>query len=170
MLNNFLESGNWGKWIIKFIIHPFIILGTPVFVLSLISILVYNSFVENINIGIRSFASVMFPIIIATFITIYQKDFIKNLEKIPSLVNAGVSSIVGFFVMDIVNNSKNFHLFSYPFISEPVPIIEFVLSGCFSILVFSYVNVEGNKMLCSYYGMISGFLLYIFLFGFPSIF
>jgi len=55
-------------------------------------------------------------------------------------------------------------------LTEPLPIIEFILSGCFSILVFSYVNVKENKMLCFYYGMISGFLFYIILYGFPYLF
>ena len=72
MLNNSSETSSWGKWIIKFIIHPFIIFSTPVFILILIGILVYNSFEKDIYIGIRSSASVIFPIIIATFITIYQ--------------------------------------------------------------------------------------------------
>ena len=170
MLNNSPETSSWGKWIIKFIIHPFIILSTPLFIFILIVILVYNSFEKDIYIGIRSSASVIFPIIIATFITIYQKEFIKNLENIPSSITFGVSFVIGFIVMDIVNNSKIFKIFSVQFLSEPLPIIEFILSGCFSILIFSYVNVEENKMLCFYYGMISGFLFYIILFGFPYLF
>ncbi|MFB0516000.1 MAG: hypothetical protein ACETWG_05280, partial [Candidatus Neomarinimicrobiota bacterium] len=49
----------------------------------------------------------------------------------------------------------------------PIPIVELVLSSSFAVLVFSYVEITQTKILSYYYGMVSGFLIYIIVSGFP---
>jgi phage-related protein len=152
------ELNNWGRVLIHKIAHPFTIFATPLFVLLLMAYLVFYAFKGGIYPGIRSFAGVLLPLIMVTFIFIFQKELLEKLGKIPTLISFLASLVAGIIMMIIIR------YFAY---SSAVPITELVLSGSFSILVFSYVSLPENKMLSYYYGMISGFLIYIIFFSFP---
>jgi phosphoglycerol transferase MdoB-like AlkP superfamily enzyme len=158
--NSSIELNNWGKLLIHKVVHPFTIFVTPLFVLVLTVYLIIYAFKTGISSGVRSFAGVLLPLIMVTFIFIFQRDLLQKLERIPTLISFSASFIVGIIVMVVIR------LFAK---NTPVPITELVLSGSFSILVFSYVSLEGNKMLSYYYGMISGLLFYIIFWGFPSL-
>ncbi len=153
-----LELNNWGTWLIHKVVHPFTVFATPVFVLFLMIYLVFYAFRGGFYPGVRSFAGVLLPLIMVTFIFIFQKELLEKLGEIPTLFSFFASLIIGIVVMVVV---RFFVYFS------AVPIAELVLSGSFSILVFSYVSFRENKMLSYYYGMISGFLIYIIFWGFP---
>lgn len=153
-----LELKNWGMLLIHKVVHPFTIFSTPFFVLLLMIYLVFYAFREGIYIGIRSFAGILLPLIIVTFIFIFERELLEKLGKIPTLISLFASLIVGIIVMVLIR------FFAH---SSAVPITELVLSGSFSILVFSYVSLRENKMLSFYYGMIFGFLIYIIFWGFP---
>jgi hypothetical protein len=156
--NKPVEVNNWGTWVINKIIHPFTVFATPLFILFLMIYLIYFSFREGVYPGIRSFTGVLFPLIIVTFIFAFRKELLEKLGRINTLFSFIISLIIGMVVMLVVRFLAFF---------SPIPITELVLSGSFSILLFSYVNLRENKMLSYYYGMISGFLLYIILWGFP---
>ena len=153
-----LSLENWGTALIHKVVHPFTVFATPVFVLFLMFNLVFYSFGKGFSSGIRSFAGVLLPLIMVTFIFVFQKELLEKLGKIPALISFFASLIIGIVVMVVVR------AFAY---SSAVPVTELVLSGSFSILVFSYVGLRENKMLSYYYGMISGFLIYIIFWGFP---
>ena len=153
-----LNLENWGTVLIHKVVHPFTVFATPVFVLFLMFHLVFYSFGKGFSSGIRSFAGVLLPLIMVTFIFVFQKELLEKLGKIPALISFFASLIIGIVVMVVVR------AFAY---SSAVPVTELVLSGSFSILVFSYVGLRENKMLSYYYGMISGFLIYIIFWGFP---
>ncbi len=155
---NHFKLNNWGTWLIHSVVHPFTVFVTPVSVLFLMIYLVFHAFRGGLYLGIRSFAGVLLPLIIVTFIFIFQKELLEKLGKIPTLFSFFASLIIGIVVMVVVR------LFAY---FSVVPITELVLSGSFSILVFSYVSLRGNNMLSYYYGMITGFLIYIIFWGFP---
>ena len=154
------EQDNWGIALINRVVHPFTVFATPALVLILIIYLVICNFREGIYVGIRSFAGFLFPLILVTFIFKFQKELLEKLGKIPTLISFGISLFTGIVVMIVVQGFERFLL---------VPIVELVLSGSFSILVFSYASLRGNKMLSYYYGMISGFLFYIIFWGFPAL-
>jgi hypothetical protein len=96
-----------------------------------------------------------------TFIFIFQRELIEKLGKIPIILSFTISLLVGLLVMVVIG---------YFFRGQSVPVTELVLSGSFSILVFSYVSLQGNEILSYYYGMVTGFLLFIIFFGFPVLF
>ena len=152
------ELNNWGTWLIHKVVHPFTVFATPVFVLLLMIYLVFYAFRGGFYPGVRSFAGVLLPLIMVTFIFIFQKELLEKLGKIHTLISFFISLIIGIVVMVVVRSFGH---------SSTVPITELVLSGSFSILVFSYVSLQENKMLSYYYGMISGFLIYIIFWGFP---
>jgi len=151
---------NWGMWLIHKLVHPFIIFATPSFLMGLMIYLLFIGFSTGIYPGVRSLSGILLPLITITFIYIFQKELIEKIGEVPTLVSFSISLAIGFGVMFVIRIFID---------SQAVPIIELVLSGSFSILVFSYVSLEGNKMLAYYYGMISGFLIYIILWGFPYI-
>lgn len=151
------EWKNWGVWLIDQLIHPFTIVATPGFLLILMIYLVISAFTEGFHLGMRSFAGVLFPLVLVAFIFIFQRDLLERLGKVPTLAAYAFSLVIGLVVMIVLAWSP------------AVPIKELVLSGSFSLLVFSHVSLRGNAMLAYYYGMISGLLLYTILLGFPTI-
>ena len=152
------EPGNWSVWLIHGLVHPFTIFATPTFVFVLMIYFVLHDFGGGFAAGMRSTAGVLFPLIMATFVFIFQKELLQRLGRLPTLMSFLIALIIGLLVMVAIR------LFAR---SDTVPIAELVLSGSFSLLVFSYASLGGNKMLSYYYGMISGFLLYIIFVGFP---
>lgn len=154
------DLNNWGTWLIHKLVHPFTIFATPTFVLLLMVYLVTVAFTNGLYAGVRSFAGALLPLILVTFIFIFQRELLEKLGKIPTLVSFAGSLIIGVIVMAVIRSFAD---------SRSIPVTELVLSGSFSLLVFSYVSLEGNKMLSYYYGMISGFLFHIIFWGFPPL-
>jgi len=154
------KLGNWGSFIIKNIIHPFTVIITPTFMLGLIIYMIVIAFGKGIPDGIRSFSGVILPMIVVTFIFLFQKDLLEWLGKIHVLLSYALSLIIGILVMWVVSCLGS---------SDGVPVTEIVLSSSFSIIIFSYVFVQENKMLSYYYGIVSGFLIFFILFGFPEL-
>jgi len=152
------DLNNWGMLLIHKVVHPFTVFATPLFVLLLMIYLVSKAFMRGFYLGVRSFAGVLLPLIMVTFISIFQKELLEKLGKIHTLISFFISLIIGIVVMIVVQSFGHY---------STVPITELVLSGSFSILVFSYVSFRENKMLSYYYGMISGFLIYIIFWGVP---
>lgn len=151
------ESKNWGVWLIDQLIHPFAIVATPGFLLILMLYLVIAAFTEGFALGMRSMAGVLFPLIMVAFIFMFQRELLERLGRVPTLGAFAVSLLIGLGVMIVLA------------LSPAVPIKELVLSGSFSLLLFSHVSLRGNTMLAYYYGMISGFLLYTIVLGFPTV-
>jgi hypothetical protein len=125
--------GDWGSYVVRTFIHPFTIVATPVFVLILTAYFIINAFRISIYDGVRSFAAALFPLIIMTFIYIFNKDLIKYLEKVNILISFSSALIWGFIVMVVIRFSGSMN-------GAPIPISELVLSGSFAILIFSYVE------------------------------
>ncbi len=152
------EPSNWGVWLVHQLIHPFAVSATPGFLAILMVYLVFSAFARGFYPGVRSFAGILLPLIMVTFIFIFQRELLEKLGTIPLFVSVFAALVVGLIVMFAVQLYAR---------SPTVPITELVLSGSFSLLVFSYASLRGNAMLSYYYGMIAGFLLYIIFFGFP---
>lgn len=149
------EWKNWGVWLIDQLIHPFTLVATPGFLLILMVYLVMSAFTQGFGLGMRSFAGVLFPLVMVAFVFIFQRELLARLGRVPTLAAYVFSLIIGVFVMIVIAWSP------------AVPVKELVLSGSFALLLFSHVSLRGNAMLAYYYGMISGFLLYIIFLGFP---
>jgi len=156
------DLDDWGghfTFIYK-IVHPFIILITLLFIFFLMCSFVIHAFATgNSYAGIRSFAGVLLPIVIIVFIFKFQKELLEEIiGRISAFTGFFLFLIVGFLSMIMIR------LLGY---GSAIPIMELVLSGSFSVLVFSYANLRHSKILSFYYGIICGFLIYIVFLGFP---
>lgn len=157
---DFYPLSNWGLSLINKLIHPFTVVLTPVFTLILIVYFVIKAFQTDLYSGIRSFAGTLLPLVMVTFIFIFHSHLIGSvLGKISVPISAGFSFVLGIIVMIIVRTFSSSH--------SAVPAAEILLSGSFSLLVFSYIHISEKKILAYYYGMVCGFLTYIIFFGFP---
>jgi hypothetical protein len=134
------------------------IYGTPSLLVLVGLYLVSLAFGRGLASGFRSLASLLFPVVIASFLYVFNRELLRGL--------AGASAVVGFligFVMGVVVMSV---LQLVPR-SGDVPLAELMTSGCFSVLVFSSVASPEEKVFTYYYGVLSGLLLYVIVRGVP---
>ena len=157
--DNHLALSNWGLYLLNKVLHPFTVFGTPMFILILVIYFVNCAFSNGVYSGVRSFAGALLPLVMVTYIFIFQKELLGKLGNINVFISFFASLIWGIIIMVIIQS------FGSPY--SAIPINELVLSASFSILVFSYVSLPHNKVLSYYYGTVSGFLLYIIFWGFP---
>ncbi len=150
------EGSNWGLWLLQKVLHPFAISATPLFILGLIVYFLFSAFGKGIYPGVRSFAGVLLPLIVMTFMFLFHKAQLEKLGDTRVLQWGFFASVLtGFGALALI------HFFGR------VPITEVVLSGIFSALVFCYASIRESKVFTYYYGMILGFLIYIVVLGFP---
>jgi magnesium-transporting ATPase (P-type) len=152
---------NWGLNLINKLVHPFTIIATPVFILILVILFIIRAFATDLFTGVRSFAGALLPVITMTFIFIFHRPLLSNLTKLGYWASYFISLVLAIGIMVVITFFGNYSQ------TSTIPVCELVLSGSFSLLVFSYVNRKENKILAYYYGVISGFLIYIILAGFP---
>lgn len=108
--------------------------------------------------AIRSLAGALFPLVIASFVYIFNKELLEKLGAVHTTLAFLVATAAGVGVMVALR---------YLASASPIPLAELVLSACFSTLVFSSRSLPDKQALSYYYGVISGMLVYIILFGFP---
>ena len=132
--------------------------GTLAFLVILCLYLVAESFNQGFSFGFRSFAAVLFPIIIGSYLFVFKKHLLTRVGQTPTTMGFILGLVFGALVM------LSLRYFGQ---SAGLPVAELVASGCFAVLVFSSSAVAGDQGLSYYYGSISGMLLYIIFFGFP---
>jgi hypothetical protein len=115
--------------------------------------------------GIRSFASVLFPIVVGSFLFLFNRGLIERLRAVPTVAGFAGAMLLGIAIM-----------LALRFLAQlsAIPITELLVSACFSALVFTSgplhalaFSDQENRALAYYYGVVSGMLLYVILFGFP---
>ncbi len=148
---------NWGTRLIEGFLYPFAISATPVMLLSLLGYLVTKAFTVDLNSGVRSFASVMLPLMTVTYLIKYRRESLSGAGRAPNWAAFSVMLAFGLLAMRVLS------------LSTSVPAAELVLSGSFAVLVFSYVVLPRDKMIAYYFGAILGSLAYVVLWGFPRL-
>lgn len=146
------------------------VFGTLFILIALGAFLVIRASRGGFSPGIRSFASVLLPIIVGSFLFMFQRELVEGLRAVRTGYAFGVAMALGLLIMVTLRFLER--------LSE-IPIPELLVSACFSVLVFSSgsLNVlassggreESDRPLSYYYGVVSGLLVYIILFGFPVI-
>jgi len=151
-------ASNWGLWLLRNVVHPFVIAATPLFLLGLIVYFVASAFREGIYPGLQSAAGALLPLIAVTYLFGFQGDRLAALGRPPALRLGFVGALViGFGAMAMVHALGR------------APITEVVLSAIFSGLVFCYASLREQRVFAYYYGMMLGILGYIVLRGFPTL-
>jgi hypothetical protein len=92
-----------------------------------------------------------------TFLVKFRREILGKANLAPSGLTFLVTLAVGLAIMRAVSFAPH------------VPLRELVLSGTFSVLVFSYVLLDRDKSMSYYFGTILGALLYVVLWGFPKV-
>ena len=149
----------WGELLLEKILHPLTVIGTPAILLLMMGYFVLRNFKIDLSTGVRSFAGVLLPLIICSFLYAFQRSVLEWIGNVNLFLSFIVSLLWGIAIMVMMQLLGKF--------TFPAPIIEMILSGSFSVLVFTYVTMSQGRALSYYYGMITGFLIYIIAIGLP---
>jgi len=154
------EQENWGMTVVERVIYPIAVVATPGFLLVLMIYFVVRSFSHGPSSGVRSFAAVLLPLMIFTFLAKYRKEELHRAVRFSNGLVFGFTLLVGVAVMELLTLAPT-----------GVPLTELVLSGSFSVLFFSFTAFpdDKDKAMFYYFGMILGFLGYVVILGFPKL-
>lgn len=134
--------------------------GTLTFLVLTALYLVIHAFGRGFYVGSRSFAGALFPIIIGSFVYLTRRQSLQRIGTMPPGVGFLLGLIFGALIMVVLKRFGH---------GTMIPIAELVVSGSFSVLIFSSAAACGDKPLSLYYGVMSGLLLYIIILGFPLV-
>lgn len=118
-----------GSVLIKWVVHPLITVATPVIIVFFIYSFVARAFAVGFEPGIRSLAGALLPLVLMTFVYLFNKDLLDYFAKVNLVVGFVVSLFWGLIVMGIVAVMN--------ILPARAPIGELALSGSVVILVFS---------------------------------
>ena len=142
-------------------IHVFTVYGTLLFLVMAGGYLVARDFSRDFYGGVRSLAAALFPVTTASFVFVFAKELFEQLGEVPAGLSFVVAGAAGFVLMVLLELLGD---------SAAMPLAPLLLSACFAVLAFSSGSLRDNKALPYYYGMMSGLLIYVILFGFPLAF
>lgn len=134
------------------------IYGTPFFLAVIAAYLVGVAFQRGFYPGMRSLASALLPVVVGSFLYAFRKEILRRVAGASNAIGFVIGATMGLLVM------AGLRVFGATTI---IPLAELLLSGCFAVLVFSSASSPEDRGLSYYYGVMSGALLYIILFGFP---
>lgn len=152
----------FGLWLIQHVLHPFAVVATPLITIGLILLLMVRAFRLSLTEGIRSLSAALLPLVVLTFVFMYQKSLFVEIGNIPTIIGFIASLFIGVAVMIVVRFLANLSFF--------IPFAEILLSGTLTMLVFSYISLQKSSVLAYCYGMLSGFLIFVILLGAPLVF
>jgi hypothetical protein len=134
--------------------------GTPLLLAAVGLYLNVQAFGRGPATGFRSLAALLFPVVIASFLYVFNRDLLRKLGGVspaPGFLAGAAMGIVLMLVLELVPRAS------------AVPLAELTVSGCFAVLVFSSVASEGDNVFTYYYGALSGLLLYVIVRGLPAV-
>jgi hypothetical protein len=133
-----------------------IALAVLMLVVSLAGLLV-QAFAGGGEAGIRSLAAVILPPIFITYTALFTSLF-RPPSQVPEFNIYFIFTVWTTIVFIFVGFYHD----------QRFPLAEFALSITISVLIFVYKNSPLKAFLACCYGTISGFLIYLLLFGFPN--
>lgn len=132
--------------------------GTPILLVLMGSYLVHNAFGRGSYAGLRSFAAVLLPVVVGSFLYVFNRELLQRVGSVSTVIGFFTGFGLGVAVMFVLRVMGR---------GSAIPLPELLVSGCFSVLVFSSASTRGDKGLAYYYGVMCGLLLYVILLGFP---
>lgn len=151
----------FGLWVIQHVLHPFAVFATPLITIGLILLLLVRAFRLSLKEGVRSLSAVLLPLVVLTFVFMFEKRLIVEIGNIPAIIGFIASLFIGIAVMVVIRFLANLSFF--------IPFAEILLSGTLMTLVFSYITLQKSGVLAYCYGMLSGFLIFVILLGVPLV-
>lgn len=148
--------------LMRFLMNAALVVA-PAFLCFLAIFFVTRAFLTGVGTGFRSFAAVVFPLMVLAF-AYAGKKFAEEagrprrieLRELPMLAEVAIMAVAGGLSMLLLE------------LSTTIPIVELVLATGFSFIV--YVLGEGRDRAAPYcLGLVIGSLGYIILIGVPNI-
>lgn len=146
------------------------VFGTLGILACLALYLLSHAFKAGVPVGIRSLAAILLPILGGSFVFVIRRSTLQRISELPAGAAFSVSAVAGALIMAALRFLAHF---------SPIPIAELLVATCISVLVFASDSLaklafEGqqpseDQPLALFYGVASGMLLYIVLFGFPRL-
>lgn len=152
-----VPDDNWGSQLITHFLYPFAMVSAPAGLFALMVLLVQDAFFADLSTGIRSFAAVLLPLMTVTYLYTFKRRLLETAERVPTVIAVGLTFVVGFFAMALLARGGS------------IPLRELVLSGTFSVLLFSRYTLADQKVMSFYFGVILGVLSFVIVMGFPDI-
>lgn len=153
-----ISGDNWGARLIDLALYPFALVATPAFLLFLMVFFVARAFAHSSGNGVRSFSAVLLPLMVLALLVAFKRENLKRAERVGNIWVFVGTLVIGLGVMELLRLTPT-----------GVPASELILSGSFSVLLFSSVSLSRDKAMFYYFGTILGFLSYVVLFGFPAL-
>jgi hypothetical protein len=146
------------------------VFGTLGILACLALYLLSHSFKAGIPVGIRSLAAILLPILGGSFVFVLQRSSLRRFREVPAGVAFLGSLSAGALIMAALRFLVDF---------SPIPVAELLVASCISVLVFAADSLprlafdvpqaSEDRPIALFYGVASGMLLYIVLFGFPRL-
>lgn len=146
------------------------VFGTLGILACLALYLLSHSFAAGAPVGIRSLAAIVLPILAGSFLFVVHRPALGRIGELPTGIAFSASLLAGGLVMAALRFLAHF---------SPIPVAELLVASCISVLVFASESLaklaldlpqrSEDRSLALFYGVASGMLLYIVLFGFPRL-
>lgn len=141
-------------------INRLVIVASIAAVAGLLLSAVTQSFGVNLEVGFRSLAAAALPPIVLTYSSFFSRS-VKPPDRILE-VNLFAIALVWILGLLILSN------FIADQFGNTIPLGEFLISLTLSTLFYFTKRLSTRSLLSCSYGILSGFLLYILIFGIPS--
>lgn len=121
---------------------------------------VIEAFTISPEVGVRSFAAAALPPIIITYSSFFSRSVKPPEQALETNLYALALSwvLVLLIVVDFVNDRFN----------HSIPLGEFLISLTLSGLIYSIKRLSLKSRLSCAYGILSGFLVHVLIFGLPN--
>ncbi len=132
--------------------------GTPGCLGLIASYLVFAAFEQSFAAGLRSLAGTLLPVVIASFLYVFRRGALEQVAGLSTFIGFAGGRGMGLLAMGALRFLRH---------SAALPLPELVVSGCFSVLVFSSAAGQEDRGLAWYYGVMCGLLVYLVFWGLP---
>ena len=146
------------------------VFGTLAILSGLALYLLSHAFEFGLFVGIRSLAAILLPILAGSFVFVVRRSSLRRISEASAGVAFAGALAAGGLIMAAFRFLVDF---------SPIPVAEILVASCLSVLVFASDSLarlafdvaqpSADRPLALFYGVASGMLLYIVLFGFPRI-
>jgi hypothetical protein len=143
--------------------NRFMVILARLIIMGLIANLIIKAFLVSPEAGLKGIAAIILPLLITGYISFSNKA--HHLTRPPSeILNISLYLVSAGWLFGLMVLTR----YVIYYTNRSLPIGEFALSITLSIFVFISERVAFKPLVACAYGLISGFLLFILIFGVPA--